>query len=141
MNAAVALQKSLGNQSSSTNFQPTFTGSEETRSSYSGNKMASSNSLLANLQNKRIEIANASKPPLRQQPSNDSTVLSDDKYAYLLQRIQKFIRSKAAVGKAPSTRDLLNAFKDVPDSDAAIFRSLLKSVASINNGQWTLKKP
>lgn len=137
MNAAAALQKSLENQSK---FQPTFTGSEETRPSFSGNRMASSNSLLANLKGKRIEIANASKPPPRHQLSNAPAVLSDDKYAHLLQRIQKFIRCKAAAGKAPSTRELLNAFKDVPDSDAAVFRNLLKSVASINNGHWTLKK-
>lgn len=137
LNAAAALQKSLENQSK---FQPTFTGSEETRPSFSGNRMASSNSLLANLKGKRIEIANASKPPPRHQLSNAPAVLSDDKYAHLLQRIQKFIRCKAAAGKAPSTRELLNAFKDVPDSDAAVFRNLLKSVASINNGHWTLKK-
>ncbi|EJK49391.1 hypothetical protein THAOC_31743 [Thalassiosira oceanica] len=137
LNAAAALQKSLENQSK---FQPTFTGSEETRPSFSGNRMASSNSLLANLKGKRIDIANASKPPPRHQLSNDPAVLSDDKYAHLLQRIQKFIRCKAAAGKAPSTRELLNAFKDVPDSDAAVFRNLLKSIASINNGHWTLKK-
>ena len=138
INAAAALQKSLENHSK---FQPTFTGSEETRPSLSGNRMSSSNSLLANLQNKRIEIANASKPPPRQQQSSNApTVLSDDKYVDLLRKIERFIRCKTAAGKAPSTRDLLNAFRDVSDNDAAVFRNLLKSIASIKNGHWTLKE-
>ena len=43
-------------------------------------------------------------------------------------------------GGGPTTRDLLAEFTDVPDSHAATFRSMLKSVAVIKNGHWVFRE-
>ena len=146
LKAAAALKESSENQNK---FEPTWTGSNETKQSRGGsgdaassvgggNGMASSSSLLANLQNKRMQIAASSAKP----DTSSQTGQDDDtkKYSALLLRIKKYIRRKTSNGEGPTTRDLLREFSDVPDTDAAIFRSLLKSVAAVNNGRWTIKK-
>ena len=57
-------------------------------------------------------------------------------YAKLLSRIKAFLR-----GRSPSTDDVMTAFSDVTSSkDVAVFRSLLKSVADVQNGKWYLKE-
>ena len=142
LKAAAALKQSSENQNK---FEPTWTGSNETKQSRGGavrsappNGMASSSSLLANLQNKRMQIAASSaKPDTSSQKGQDDDT---KKYSALLLRIKKYIRRKTSNGEGPTTRELLREFSDVPDTDAAIFRSLLKSVAAVNNGRWTIKK-
>lgn len=142
LKAAVALKESSENQNK---FEPTWTGSNETKQSRGGedrgavgggNGMASSSSLLANLQNKRMQIAASSAKP----DTSSQTGQDDDtkKYSALLLRIKKYIRRKTSNGDGPTTREILREFSDVPDTDAAIFRSLLKSVAAVNNGRWTI---
>lgn len=145
LKAAAALKESSENQK---RFEPTWTGSNETkqlrggaedRSAVGGgNGMASSSSLLANLQNKRIQIAGSSAKPdtSLQKGQNDEET---KKYSSLLLRIKKYVRRKTSNGGAgPTTRELLREFSDVPDTDAAIFRSLLKSVAAVKDGRWTV---
>jgi DNA excision repair protein ERCC-6 len=61
------------------------------------------------------------------------TSIEAKQYAQLLQRIKEFIRKRR-----PSTDDLLKAFDDISSADVAIFRSLLKSVASVQSGRWYL---
>jgi len=145
MKAVLALKESSENQN---RFEPTWTGSNETKqfgaassagvgSAGGGNtSMASSSSLLANLQNKRMQIASSGKSA----PSGGEVQDADTKkYSSLLLRIKKYIGRMASKGKGPTTRELLGQFKEVPDSDAAVFRSLLKSVAVVKNGRWVLR--
>ena len=119
---ASALKHSTVNQDM---FAPTWTGSDETKPA-----MASSTSLLANLHNKRMQIA----------ASSSSSV--PDFSTALLTRLRKYIRRvfTTSNGLGPTTKDILAAFQDVPDSQAATFRSLLKSIAVIDNGHWVFKK-
>ena len=136
LKAARALKESSENQN---RFEPTWTGSDETRqydgsgSSGGGGKMASSSALLANLQKKRMQIASSSTA-LDEYSTDDAK-----KHSGLLLRIKKYIRRKSFNGNGPSTRDILGEFSDVPDSDAIVFRSLLKSVAVVKNGYWVLQ--
>eukprot|EP00970_Alexandrium_tamarense_P013118 scaffold3259_cov201-Alexandrium_tamarense.AAC.2 len=141
--AALALKESSESQD---RFKPTWTGSDETKqistnttgtSCVGGLKMASSSSLLANLQSKRMQIATSSMQP-NAPPTNKSDP-NAQKYSSLLKRLKKYIHRMNSNGNGPTTREVLNKFKDVPDNEAAVFRSLLKSVAVVQNGQWTMK--
>jgi DNA excision repair protein ERCC-6 len=139
LKAALTLKSSTAH---SNRFAPTWTGSQETLSAkqngagtVGGSKMASSSSMLAQLRNKRMEIT-ASAQTL--QPTDVNSSKDDKKYSALLIRLKKYIKRRNSVGNGPTTKDLLNEFKDVPDSDAAIFRSMLKSVAAVKNGQWIM---
>ena len=128
--AALALKESAGNQD---RFEPTWTGSDETKPyGGGGNKMASSTSLLANLQNKRMQISLSGKTA--------SSVPMQDFDSTLLMRLRRYIRRMSSKGGGPTTRDLLAEFTDVPDSHAATFRSMLKSVAVIKNGHWVFRE-
>lgn len=128
--AALAIKESAGNQD---RFMPTWTGSAETKPFGGGSKtMASSTSLLANLQNKRQQIASGGKPL--------SYGIMQDSDSALLTRIRKYIGRMMSKGDGPTTRDLLAEFTDIPDCHASSFRSLLKSVAFIKNGRWVFKK-
>lgn len=146
----VALKAALTLKSSTANtdmFAPTWTGSQETFSvrkngasgDGGGSKMASSSSMLAQLRNKRMEISASAQPAAATRSSNSSVSDDDKKYSALLLRLRKYIKRKSSNGAGPTTKDLLNEFKDVPDSDAAIFRSTLKSIAVVQNGSWTSK--
>jgi DNA excision repair protein ERCC-6 len=128
--AALAIKESAGNQD---RFIPTWTGSAETKPFGGGSKaMASSNSLLANLQNKRHQIASGGKP--------ESSGMMQDSDSALLIRIRKYIGRMLSKGGGPTTRDLLAEFTDIPDCHAASFRSMLKSVAFIKNSRWVFKE-
>mmetsp|Transcript_21884 Transcript_21884/g.44963 ORF Transcript_21884/g.44963 Transcript_21884/m.44963 type:complete len:771 (-) Transcript_21884:124-2436(-) len=142
--AAITLQEST---KSNDRFEPTWTGSSNTNihhhrqtidsdSTFGGANfagfsnqtgMAPSNSLLANLQNKRIQIASSAQAPRD----------SGNKYNALQARLHKYIRRKSASG-GPTTRDILAEFEDVPDNEADMFRRILKSVAQIKNGRWII---
>lgn len=135
LKAMASLQESSRNLD---RFTPTWTGSDETRQPPSAavgasTKMASSSALLANLQQKRMQIASSG-----QRETNESDAESK-KYSELLLRLRNYLRRRASNGGGPTTRELLKEFKDVPDSDAAVFRKMLKSIAVIKNGQWILQ--
>lgn len=58
----------------------------------------------------------------------------------LIKRIRLFIRrflSKSDRG--PSTAQILSEFNDVKDSDAILFKSVLKQVAVVSSGHWELR--
>ena len=143
MKAVLNLKKSLENQN---RFEPTWTGSDETKqfggassagvASAGGNKMASSSSLLANLQNKRMQIASSGSSAT----SGGNLDADTKKYSGLLLRIRKYIRRITANGNGPTTKEILNEFRDVPDNDAAVFRSMLKSTAVVKSGRWVLRE-
>jgi len=57
--------------------------------------------------------------------------------ARLLNDLHKFVRSRV-----PTTDEILEEFpSSVSATDAAVFRNLLKSVATLKDGRWFLKKP
>lgn len=154
MKAALALKESSENQD---RFEPTWTGSNETNqpihqrnmdadASFGGansagfsttgaRKMASSGSLLVNLQNKRMQIASSNQTPRSGNEPNSRA----KKDSGLLARLRKYISRKSSNG-GPTTRDLLNEFSDVPDCDADMFRNTLKAAAVIKNGRWIMKE-
>lgn len=125
LKAALTLKSSTGNTD---RFTPTWTGSQEMSSARqnSSGKMASSSLMLAQLKNKRKEISTSANV--------DSLSPQEEKCSDLLRRLTRYIKRKS-----PKTKDLLNEFKDVPDSDAAMFRGLLKSIAVVKNGHWIIK--
>ncbi len=134
--AALALKASSQNQQS---FEPTWTGSDETRPIERGDHqlMSSSSSLIANLQNRRLRIASIGQSASLGQTHDAET----EKFSGLLLRLKNYIcRIAASNGNGPTTRELLAEFNDVPNSDAAIFRSLLRSTAEIKDGKWLLKE-
>ena len=132
LKAAANLKESSVNQNP---FEPTWTGSHETaRVANAPNKMASSSSLLANLQMKRMQIASSSACPSGPTSSHEERETVTNQRS-MLSRIRKFIKRNT---HGPTTREILNEFKDIPDSEAAVFRSLLKSIATVKNGRWAI---
>jgi DNA excision repair protein ERCC-6 len=153
--AARALRESAA---ASEAFQPTWTGSDETRGSrfgggkfgsktstqfgstafggagsagIGGTKAMSSSGLLANLKK-------------RNDPKDDTTSMTHNdltQYSELLRRIRAYVRRHGGhrAGGGPTTEELLGEFDNVPNCDAAIFRRLLNSIASVQNGRWRLK--
>lgn len=134
-----ALQQSVRSHN---RFTPTWTGSEETiagrfgsskwgnggsesnRAPGSTGGVLSSSSLLASLKAKNVETESGGSS---EAPSEDT-----QKFADLLVRIKEFVRQQS-----PTTEEILEEFNAcVPDSDVAIFRRLLKSVATVNEGRW-----
>jgi len=86
---------------------------------------SSSQSLLASLRRQKA-VATGS-----------ATTVDDEtrKHAQLLKKIKEYVRRKG-----PSTDEILSEFKEsVATSDVAIFRRLLKSVATLQNGRWFVK--
>jgi len=68
--------------------------------------------------------------------SNGSNAPPSDEakqYAKLLARIEDYVRRRQ-----PTTDELLKEFDAIPNSDVAVFRRLLKSVASLEHGRWHL---
>lgn len=160
--------KSLARSSATTDvFTPTFTGSEETapqrfggisraqerkkeersyENNFGGAKSAglnigsggalSSSSLLQQVQRRRNDIATGGE---HSASSNDYK--EEDFAVTLMKRIRKFIKQFAEkCGNGPSTSQILDEFKDVKDSDAALFKSILKQVAVPSEGHWFLKR-
>jgi hypothetical protein len=60
----------------------------------------------------------------------------DAKYVALLDRIKKFLRER---GPNVQTDVLLHHFRNVPQSDAVIFKVMLRKVAQLEGGKWSLK--
>lgn len=147
-NAKKVAQKAILTLKSSTEnadrFAPTWTGSQETLATRpngigntGGSKMKSSSSVLAQLRNKRMEISASAQIEAPSKANTTST--QDQKYNVLLLRLQKYIKRKNSNGSGPTTKEILNDFKDVSDNDAAVFRSMLKSIAAVKNGCWIMK--
>lgn len=143
--AAKALTESVGAKDP---FQPTWTGSEETRqgrfgptrhptnesmrgdsshASGAASGALASSSLLASLRQRNSAVASVG----RTDAPDDAT----QKYARLLGRLKEFIHLHK-----PTTEEILKEFECVPDSDVAIFKRLLRSVASIEGGKWKITK-
>jgi DNA excision repair protein ERCC-6 len=143
--AANALRQSTANRDP---FAPTWTGSDETNPSRFGpssrgvaglkrssslvassrsTSAMSSNCLLASLRQRtaEVECGGTSGPP------SDQTL----NYAKLLSHVEEFVRNNA-----PTTDDILKEFESVPDSEMAIFRRLLKSIATVDAGRWYLRQ-
>ena len=127
-------------------YAPTWTGSEETKPGRFGSSRPtascqapdrnpptaalatgplSSFSLLASLRQRNSEIESGGKS----EPPDEAT----QQYMHLLGRLREFVQRRQ-----PSTEEILKEFENVPDSDVAIFRRLLKSIASIDNGTWSI---
>jgi len=60
---------------------------------------------------------------------------STKEYTALLHRIRDFVHRRI-----PTTDEILEEFSSVKNYDAAVFRRLLKSVASVRDGRWRLKQ-
>ena len=159
--------KSLVRSSATTDlFTPTFTGSEETapqrfggisraqerkkeertyENSFGGAKSAglnigsggavSSSSLLQQVQRRRNDIATGGE-----HSASSNSHKEEDFAVTLMKRFRKFIKQfTEKCGKGPSTSQILDEFKDVKDSDAALFKSILKQVAVPSKGHWFLR--
>mmetsp|Transcript_4359 Transcript_4359/g.10213 ORF Transcript_4359/g.10213 Transcript_4359/m.10213 type:complete len:1276 (+) Transcript_4359:56-3883(+) len=141
--AAAALETSM---SGTRAFTPTWTGSEETQGGRFGSGAASpfpvarspsagagvvastakssSGNLLASIRNRNTMLKS----------SGEQTENSTKQYTDLLKRIRDFVKHQI-----PTTDEILDHFESVPNYDAAIFRRLLKSIATFRNGRWRLK--
>lgn len=137
--AVEALKQSV---STSDRFAPTWTGSNETRPSRFGPSTGAGNVAGVMVQNPGPSVASgpmASSNLLASLRTRTATVESDGKsepdkqYTQLLARLKEFVRQFR-----PTTDEILNEFSGIPDTEVAIFRGLLKSVARINNGRWYL---
>jgi DNA excision repair protein ERCC-6 len=118
-------------------YTPTWTGSDETKLAYFGSSRVaslqpmsseplSSSSLLATIRQRNDEI----------ESNGQSTGIHDpeiQKFTHILSGLKDFVRRNR-----PSTEQILKKFDDIPDSDVAIFRRLLKSVATMDKGRWYL---
>ena len=144
--AASALEESVVGQKS---YSPTWTGSTVTDAGRfgssrpggslpfasanssmagihrNGNRKSSSN-LIASLRDRNKEINSAG------QSKTDSK--DAGQYTKLLRRIRDFVKRQV-----PTTDEILDEFESVPNYDAAIFRRLLKSVATFHGDRWRLK--
>ena len=141
-------------------FEPTWTGSQETKQQrFGGNvisaresgkiedggvssvglvssQTSSSNSVLAKLREKRkiLDIGATSKTPKNERLRDVST------YAQLQQRIYDFL-SKEEHKEGVSTEIILKEFSNsVSDQDAAIFKRLLNNAAQKFCGKWRLRR-
>lgn len=116
-------------------FVPTWTGSEETQQRRFGTpKMhmvdskdsLSSRTLLASIRQRDNAVHSGGN---HLPPSDES-----QEYAKLLAKIKDYVYRYR-----PTTDDLLKEFESVSNTDVAIFRRLLKSVANVDSGRWLLK--
>lgn len=126
--ALKSLQESVTRQKP---FEPTWTGSLETQPRQfgvsSGNSGLSSSRLLASIRQRNASINSQGLIDER----SDETMQD---YTKLAHRIKQFVQRRK-----PTTDQLLQEFEDVANSDVAIFRRLLKSVAFVQNRRWVLK--
>jgi DNA excision repair protein ERCC-6 len=141
--AAQALQNSVKEHDP---FTPTWTGSNETKpvAIFGSNRVGplqssssigtgagesfSSSNLLASIRQRNADIESGGKSNTSVPSSN----LETQKYTKL-SSLKEYVKRHR-----PSTEDILKEFDDVPDTDVAIFRRLLKSIATIQKGRWYL---
>jgi hypothetical protein len=92
----------------------------------------SSSSLLVSLRERNAAIASSGQSS--SSSLNHSSEMNKNGYTHLLQRLISFVRRNR-----PSTSEILAEFESVvPDSDVAIFKQLLQSIAVLENGHWRL---
>lgn len=96
------------------------------RGSRFGGASAQSNNLLSSIANRNAEIANAASIRSPEETRHHTQVLKD---------LHNFLRNRT-----PTTDEILEEFSShVSTLDAAVFRKLLKSIATLHDGRWTLK--
>lgn len=130
----MALRKSVSTEQ---RFTPTWTGTEESMETrrfgstnqplFQSNKGSGSQGLLNSLKQRATAVKQAGSSK-----AESSTDLTG--YTELLSRLKKYVRQCR-----PTTEAVLKEFSDIPSSDVAIFRQLLKSVAKLENQRWRLK--
>lgn len=92
-----------------------------------------SSSLLDQIQKRRNDIATGGE-------STTNTSKEDDFAIKLMKRIKSFLKLYFdKCGRGPTTSEILEEFKSVNSSDAALFKSMLKHLAAVNGGRWQLK--
>jgi hypothetical protein len=161
--AVQALQQSV--QGKEDPFAPTWTGSNETSSTQGNCRFGpsrsttaishgmqptaatttaavpslvsgpvSSSSLLASLRERNAAIASSGQSTWSSLTQSSDTSKRKNGYTHLLSRLVSFVRQNR-----PSTGEILAEFASVvPDSDVAIFKQLLQSIAVLENGHWRL---
>jgi hypothetical protein len=87
---------------------------------------AGSGGLLASLKQRDVAVKTGGK-------SGTQSKEQAARYSQLLSRIEKYVKRQR-----PTTDQLLKEFESITDDKGAIFRRLLKSVASVKNGRWHL---
>jgi len=92
----------------------------------------SSMSLLTHVKQRRSEIESGG------QMTKEQTIFDKEKYAInLMKRIHKYIkRVTDKNSQGPTTTQILEEFSDIHDSDATLFKKVLKQVATVNAGRW-----
>jgi hypothetical protein len=93
-----------------------------------GSTTSGSGGLLASLKQRDVAVKTGGK-------SASSSKEQSARYTKLLSRIEVYVKRQR-----PTTDQLLKEFESIPDDEGAIFRRLLKSVASVKNGRWQLKR-
>ncbi|OEU20833.1 SNF2_N-domain-containing protein [Fragilariopsis cylindrus CCMP1102] len=91
-----------------------------------GSSGARSNSILSSIAERNTEILNAGTLSSADEIKQNTQLLKD---------LRNFVKTRV-----PTTNELLDTFSShVTSSDAAVFRRLLKSIATLKNGSWILK--
>ncbi|GMI08221.1 hypothetical protein TrLO_g380 [Triparma laevis f. longispina] len=124
--------------------QPTFTGKFGGAGSGAGAGGGSSK-LLQRIQARRREIAGegAAGRAVDLEVDQEETIgkAIKEKYATLMKRIRNYIIEKGGEvnNGGPTTKQLLDEFRDVPDSEAAVFKRMLHQLGRLEKGRWRLK--
>ena len=94
----------------------------------------SSKSLISQVQKRRKEIASGGDTAKNTNPDEDNHAVN------LMTKIRTYIkRFTSKSGERPSTTQILEEFSDFNDSDAILFKSILKEVATVSAGRWQLR--
>jgi len=155
--AARAIKQSAAGSS---RFEPTFTGATESRFGYSNQpgelqgrpspsdggsheRGFGGSGSVGVVRSKAAMGSSGLLAGLRRSsaPPTSSNKEETAKYADLMRRIRGYIKRMGGEisGHGPTTNEILKQFKNIPDSEAAIFRSLLKKVAVVERGKWYLR--
>jgi hypothetical protein len=96
-----------------------------------GGSSGQSGTLLSAIAKRNADIKNATSSSFSSNNTGDTR-----QFTQLLRELRTFVRSNV-----PTTNEILEEFSSqVASCDAAVFRRLLKSVASLHDGRWRLKK-
>jgi DNA excision repair protein ERCC-6 len=139
--AVKMLRQSVASRTDDDSFTPTPTGRFGSGSLSNASNVAcgggvrhasttsGSGGLLASLKQRDVAVKTGGK--------STSTTSKEQaaRYTKLLSRIENYVKRHQ-----PTTDHLLKEFESIPDDEGAIFRRLLKSVASVKNGRWHLKR-
>ncbi len=99
-----------------------------------GGGAISSAALLSRIQQRRKEIQSGGATAKKVDKSEESFAVN------LITRIRSYIkRYSQKTDLGPSTAEILSEFNDVKDTDAVLFKSILKQVAVVCGGRWELR--